>query len=213
MLYGLELWAYAYALLSFWYFCLLFSSILKTYYSHHSEDVTSFGKLFWYTSLEPSKSKWPVFLYIFAVQLFSWVQFFATPWTIVCQVPCSSPPTRACSNSCPLSQWCHLTISSSVIHFSSCLQSFPAFGFFPMNQLFTSSGQRIGASASASVILMNIQSWVPSGLTGLISLQSKGLSRVFLDTTVRKDQFFGTQFLYIPNLTSIHDYWKNRSFD
>ena len=104
-----------------------------------------------------------------------------------------SPTPRACSNSCPLSQWYHPTISSSFAPFSSCLQSFPATGSFPMSQFFTLGGQSIGASASASVLPMNIQDWFPLGLTGWISLQSKGLSRVFSNTTVQKHQFFGTQ--------------------
>ena len=98
--------------------------------------------------------------------------------------PCPSPTPGACSSSCPSSQWCHPTISSSVIPFSSCLQSFPASGFFPTNQFFTSGGQNIGASASASVLPMNIQGWFPLGLTGWISLLSKGLSRVSSNTTV-----------------------------
>ena len=94
------------------------------------------------------------------------------------RLPCPSPSPRACSNSCPLSWWCHSTISSSVIPFSSCLQSFPASGSFLMSQLFVSGVQNIGASASASVLPVNIQDWFPLGLTSLISLQSKGLSRV-----------------------------------
>ena len=98
------------------------------------------------------------------------------------------------SNSCTLNQWCHPTISSSAT-FSFCLQSFPASGSFPMSRLFTSGGQRIGASASASVLPMNIPDWFPLGLTGLISLKSKGLSRVFSSTIVRKHQFFSTQSL------------------
>ena len=121
---------------------------------------------------------------------------------------------------CPLSQWCHPTISSSVIPFSSHLQSFPASGSFQMSQFFTSGGQNIGASASASVLPMNIQDWFPLGLSGWISLQSKGLSRVFSNTnsnsnsnTVQKHQFFSAQPFYSPTLTSIHDYWKNHSFD
>ena len=97
------------------------------------------------------------------------------------------------SNSCPLIQWCHPTISSSATPFSSCPQPFPASRSFPVSQLFTSSGQRIGASASASVLPMNIQRWFPLRLTGWISLQSKGLSRVFSNTTVQKHQFFGAQ--------------------
>ena len=98
-----------------------------------------------------------------------------------------------CSNSCPLSWWCHLTISSSVTPFSFCLQSFPASPSFQMSQFFTSGGQSFGDSASASVLPMNIQDWFPIGWTGWISLQSKGLSRVFSNTTVQKHQFFGTQ--------------------
>ena len=107
--------------------------------------------------------------------------------------PCPSPTPGDCSNSCPLSQWCHLTISSSVIPFSSCLQSFPASGSFPMSQFFASGGQTIGVSASASVLPMNTQDWSPLGWTDWISLQSKGLSRVFSNTTVQKHQFLSTQ--------------------
>ena len=98
-----------------------------------------------------------------------------------------------CSHSCPLSQWCHPTISSSVIPFSSCPQSFPASGSFPMSQLFTLGGQSIGASALASVHPMSIQGWFPLGMTGVISLQSKGLSRFFRSTMVQKYQVFSTQ--------------------
>ena len=100
------------------------------------------------------------------------------------RLPCPSPTPRPCSNSCSLSQQCHPTISSSVVPFSSCLQSFPAAGSFPTSQFFASDGQSIGASASASVLPMNIQDWFPLGLTGLISLQSKGFSKVFSHTTV-----------------------------
>ena len=109
------------------------------------------------------------------------------------RLPCPSPTPRACSNSCPLSWWCYPTISSSVILFFSCLQSFPASGSFPTSQFFASGGQTIGASASASVLPMNIQDWFPLGLTGWISLQSKWLSKVFSNTTIRKHQFFTTQ--------------------
>ena len=109
------------------------------------------------------------------------------------RLPCSSPTPGACSNSCPSSQWCHTTISSSVIAFSSCLQSFPTSGSFPKSQFFASGGQSIGVSASASVHPMNIQDWFPLGLTGWISLQSKGLSRVLSNTTVQKHQFSGAQ--------------------
>ena len=107
--------------------------------------------------------------------------------------PCSSPTPGVYSNSCLLSRWCHPTISSSVNPFSSRLQSCPASGSFPMSQFFASGGQSIGASASASVLPMNIQSWFPLGWTGWISLQFKGLSRVFSNTTVQKHQFFSTQ--------------------
>ena len=109
------------------------------------------------------------------------------------RLPCPSPTPGACSNSCPLSQWFHPMISTSVIPFSSCLQSFPASGSFPMSQFFASGGQSVRVSASAWVHPMNIQDWFPFGLTGLISLQSKGLSRVFSNTRVQKHQFFGAQ--------------------
>ena len=107
--------------------------------------------------------------------------------------PCPSPTPGIHSNSCPLSWWCHPAISSSVIPFSSCPQSLPASESFPMSQLFTWGGQSIGASASASVLPMDIQGWFPFGLTGWISLHSKGLSKVFSNTTVQKRQFFSTQ--------------------
>ena len=118
------------------------------------------------------------------------------PWTAKRQAFSPSGSPGVCSNSCPLSQWCHPTISSSVVPFSSCPQSFPASGSFPVSQTFASGGQSIGASAS--VLPMNSQGWFPLGLTGLISLLSKGLSRVFFSTTIRKHQFFGTQ----PSLSS-----------
>ena len=108
--------------------------------------------------------------------------------------PRPSPTPAAYSNSCPLSWWCHATSSSSAIPFSSYLQSFPASGSFQMSQFFASGGQRIRVSASALVLPMNIQVWFPLGWTGWISLQSKGLSRVFSNTTVQKHQFFGPQF-------------------
>ena len=107
--------------------------------------------------------------------------------------PCPSPTPGAYSNSCPLSRWCHPTISSSVIPFSSSLQSFPASGSFPVSQFFASGGQSIRVSASTSVLPINTQDWSPSEWTGWISLQSKGLSRVFSSTTVQKHQFFSTQ--------------------
>ena len=112
--------------------------------------------------------------------------------------PCPSPTPGVYSNSCPLSQWSNPTISSSVIPFS-CLQSFPASGYFLMSQLFTSRGRSIGVSASASGLPMNIQGWFPLGLTGLISLLSKGLSRVFSNTTVQSINSLVLSFLYSPN--------------
>ena len=115
-------------------------------------------------------------------------------WTAASRASKPSPTPRACSNSCSSSWWCHPTISSSVVLFSSCLQSFPGSGSFPMSQLFTSGGQSIGFSASTSVLPMNIQDRFPLGLTGLTCLQSNGLSRVFSNTTVQKYQFFGAQF-------------------
>ena len=111
--------------------------------------------------------------------------------------PCTSPTPGTYSNSCPLSQWCHPTISSSVVPFSSRLQSFPASESFQMSQLFASGGQSIGVSASTSVLPMNIQCWFPLGWTGWISLLSKGLSRVFSNTTVQKHQFFSTQLSFV----------------
>ena len=107
------------------------------------------------------------------------------------RLPCPSPTPRAYSDSCPLSWWCHPTISSSVISFSSCLQSFPASGSFSMSQFLASGGQSIGVSASA--LVLPIQGWFPLGWTGWISLQSKELSRVFSNTTVQKHQFFCPQ--------------------
>ena len=125
--------------------------------------------------------------------------------------PCPSPTPRVYSDSCPLSRWCHPTISSSVIPFPSRLQSFPASGSFPVSQFFASGGQSCGVSASASVLPMNIQGWFPLGWTGWISLQSKELSRVFSNTTVQDTNSLALSFLYNPTLTSIHNYWKNCS--
>ena len=114
-------------------------------------------------------------------------------WLQHARIPCPSLSPRICSNSCPLSWWCYLTISSLMATFSSCLQSFPASGSFPMSLFFASGGQSIRASISASVLPLNIQGWFPLGLTGFISLQSKRLSGVFSSTTVWKYQLFGAQ--------------------
>ena len=129
---------------------------------------------------------------------------------------CSKPGSSVlhylpvCSNSGPLSQWYYLTISSSVARFSSCLQSFPASGSFPMSWIFASGGQSIWASASASALPVNIQGWFPLGLTGLISLLSKGLSRDFSNSTAQTHQFFSA---WPSILTFIYDYKKKHSFD
>ena len=128
-----------------------------------------------------------------SVQSLSRVRLFVTPWTAACQASLSITNSRSYSNSCPSRWWCHPTISSSVTPFSSCLQSFPASGSFPLSQIFASGGQSIGVSASASVLSMHIQDWFPLGWTGWISLQSKGLSRVFSNTIVQKHQVFGAQ--------------------
>ena len=117
--------------------------------------------------------------------------------------PCPSPTPGVYPNSCPLSQWCHPTISSSVVPFSSCPQSFPASGSFLRSQFFASGGQSTGVSALASVLPMNTQDWSPLRWTGWISLQSKGLSRVLSNTTVQKHQFFGTQ-LSLQSNSHIH---------
>ena len=130
--------------------------------------------------------------------------------------PCPSWSPEACSNSCPPRQWCHPIISSSVVPFSSCLQPSkgPASGPFLISQLFASGGQSIGVSASASVLPMNIQNLFPLGWTGWISLQSKGLSQESFPTPELKSiNSLVLSFLYGPTLTSIHDHWKNHSFD
>ena len=126
---------------------------------------------------------------------------------------CPSPTPRVYPNSFPSSWWCHPAISSSVIPFFSCPQSLPALGSFPMSQFFTWGGQSIGVSASAFILPVNIQDWFPLGLTGLISLQSKRLSRVFSNTTVKSINTLALSLLHSPTLTSIHDHWKNHSLD
>ena len=150
------------------------------------------GKFHWVFTCTwgPSQENENLKKWLVVVQSLSPVQLFVNWWTAAHQASLSFTISQSCSNSCPLSRWCHPTISSSVIPFSSCLQSFPASRSFQMSQFFTSDGQSIGASALASVLPMNIQDWFPLGLTGLISLQSKGLWRLFFNTTVKKHQFF-----------------------
>ena len=126
---------------------------------------------------------------------------------------CPSPTPRVYSNSCPLSLWCHPAISSSVIPFSSCLQSFPASDSFPMSQFFASGGQSIGVSASASDLPMNTQEWFPLGWTGWISLLSKGLSKCSPTPQFKSINSSVLSLLHSPTLTFIHDHWKNHSLD
>ena len=128
-----------------------------------------------------------------SVQSLSHVWLFATPWTTAHKLSLSITNSQSPPKPCPLSRWCHPTISSSAVPFSSCPQSFPASGFFQMSQLLASGGQSIGLSASTSVLPMNTQDLSPLGCTGWISWQPKGLSRVFSNTTVQKHQFFGAQ--------------------
>ena len=148
-----------------------------------------------------------------SVQSLSHARLSATPWIAARQASLSSPTPRVHPDPCPLSRWCHPTILSSVVPSSSRLQSFPASGSFLMSQFFTSGGRSIGVSASTSVLTVNTQDWSPLGWTGLIFLQSKGLSRVFSSTTVQNHNSSVLSFLYSPTLPSIHDYWKNHSFD
>ena len=152
------------------------------------------------------------FVYIFVVQLLSSVWLFVTPRTATLQASLSFTVSWSLLKLMSIKLMMP-TISSSVSTFSSCPQSFPESGSFPMSCLSASGSQIIGASASASVLPVNIQGWFPLGLTGLISLESKRLLRVFSSTTIRKHQFFSAQPFYGPTLTSVHDYWKNHSFD
>ena len=153
------------------------------------------------------KQQWDTIAHLFSsVQSLSLVRPFTTPWTAARQASLSFTISQSWS-SWPSNQWCHPTIASSDISFSSCLQSFPLSGSLLMSQPFASGGQNIEASVSPSVLLLNSQDWFPLGLTGWISLHSKGLSRVSSNTTS------ALSFLYSPALTPIHDYWKNHSFD
>ena len=145
-----------------------------------------------------------------SVQLLSHVQFFAIHGLQQARPPCTLSTPRACTNSHPKSRWCHPTSSSSVVPFSSCLQSFLTSGSFQMTQFFISGGQSIGVSVSASVLPMNIQDQFPLGLTGWISRDSQESSPTPQFKSINSSVF---SFLYGPTLTSIHDYWKNHSFD
>ena len=144
----------------------------------------------------------------FVDQLLSHVRIFATPWAASCQSSLSITISLRLLKLVPLESVMpsnHLILCCPL----SCLQSFATWGSFLMSQFFASGGQSIGISVSTSVLPMNTQDWSPLGRTGWISLLSKGLSRVFSNTTVQKHQFFGMSFLYSLTLTSIHDYWKN----
>ena len=168
-------------------------------------------QLFKYTTSYVSKIPPPI--QFSSVQSLSHVWLFVTPWHARhARPPCPSLTPRIYSNSCPLSQWCHLTISSSVIPFS-CLQSFPASGSFQMNQFFISGGQSIGVSASASVLPMNIQDWFPLGWTGWISFSPRDSQESTPTPQFKSINSSVLSFFYSPTLTSIHDHWKNHSFD
>ena len=148
-----------------------------------------------------------------SVQSLSCVRHFVNREPQHARPPCPSLTPGVYPNSYPLSWWCHLTISSSIIPFSSCPQSFPTSGSFQMSQLFRAVGQNTGLSALTSVLPMNTQDRFPLGWTGCISLQSKGLSRVFSTPEFKSINSLALNFLYSRTLTSIQDYWKNHSFD
>ena len=198
------------------YYC---TSVLKLIINEENNTcaIVFTGLLSLKTSVKKS-SKHIVYAFIFksSVQLLSCVQLFVTPWTAARQASLSIANSRSLPKLMPIESVMPSPISSSVVPFSSCPQSFPASGSFSMSQFFASGGQSIGGSAS--VLAMNIQDQLPLGWTGLISLQSKGLSRVFSNNTVQKLQLFSAHqcsvdFLYSPTLTSIHDYWKTHSLD
>ena len=151
--------------------------------------------------------------HVIVVQSPSHVWLFVTPWTAACQASLSLTISWSLLNSYPLSWWCQPAISSSDALFSFCPQSFPASGTFPMSCLSASDDQNTGASASASVLPVNIQGWFPLRLTGLISLLFKGLSGVFFSTTVRRYHSLAFCLLYRPALTTMHDHWGGHSLD
>ena len=143
------------------------------------------------------------------VQLLTNARLFVTPWLQHARHPCPSPYPGVCTNACPLSWWCHPTISFSVIPFSFCLQYFPALDSFLVSLLFASGSQNTGAAALASVFPMNIQGWLALGLTGLISLLSMWLSRAFSSNTVQNHQFFGAQHVLL-SCTHIHTWLQEK---
>ena len=169
--------------------------LLKYYMKLHNVKKKSHIFVIFYQFRKETEGSWKTIVHLSSVQSLSHVQLFATPWTALPRPPYPSPTPGVYSNLCPLNLWCHPTISSSVIPFSSHLQSFSSSGSFQMSQFFISGGQSIGDSASASVLPKKIQDRFPLGWTGWISLQSKGLSSVFSNTAVQKHQFFGAQLL------------------
>ena len=175
---------------------------------HWKQDET---KVWWSDS---RRWGWDKRLWAFSVHFSSVVSYSLWPHEPQhARPPCPSPTLGVYPNPCPLSWWCYLTISSSVVPFSSCPQSLPASGSFQMSQLFASGGQSIGVSALASFLPMSIQDWFPLGWTGLISLQSKGLSKSSPTLQFKSINSSLLSFLYGPALTSIHDYRKNHSFE
>ena len=159
------------------------------------------------------KSQVPQLRSVSSVQSLSHVQPLVTPWIVAHQASLSITNSQSLIKLMSIESWCHPTLSSSLVPFSSCLQSFPASGSFPVSQLFTSGGQSIGASASASVLPMNIQDWFPLGLTGLISLQSKNSQESYPTPQFKSINSSALSLIYGPTLTSIYDFWKNHSFD
>ena len=143
-----------------------------------------------------------------SVQMLSPVWLFTTPCTAACQASLSITNSRIHPNPCPLCRWCHPTISSSVVRLSSCPQSFPTSGSFPVSRLFVSAGQSIGVSASTSVLPMNIQDWFPLGWTGLISLQPRDSQESFPTPQFKRINSLAFSFLQSPTLTSINNYGK-----
>ena len=188
--------------LIFWRISILFSIVPASIYIS-TNSAWEFSFLYILANI----SYFHVFLIItilqVVVQSLSLVWLFVTPWTVAHQASLSITNSQSLLNSCPSSRWCHPTISSFVVPFSFCLQSFPASGSFPITQLFLSGGQSIGASASGSVFPVNIKDWFPLRLTGLLSLLSKGLSRVFSSTTDWRHQFFSAQ-LFLTSISHIH---------
>ena len=157
--------------------------------------------------------KWARIVHFSSIQSLSCVRLFVTAWTAAHQASLCITNSLSLLKLLSMESVMPSNLSSSVIHFSFHLQSFPASGSFQMSQFFQSGGQSIRVSASVSVLPKDIQDWFHLGLTCLIFLQSKGLSRVFSNTTVQNHQFFGAQLLYNPTLISSYDYWKNHTFD